>query len=125
MSAVVYQWDKLPVDHPIPLLDRRRVIGEKMMISQVTLYPGCDVASHQHENEQIALVMSGRVRFGLGVPRSSEFHEVVVSAGEVIQLPANLPHSAHALEKTEILDLFSPPSQGTGIDRQKNLGAEA
>jgi len=116
--AVVHRWNELTVDTPMPLLERRRVIGEKMMISRVLLKKGCDVPLHSHENEQFALVMSGKVRFGLGNPGEPGREEVVVSAGEVLHLPGNVPHSAFALEETLILDLFSPVSEATGIDRK-------
>ena len=35
--------------------------------------------------------------------------EVDVNAGEILFIPANLPHSAIALEDTVDLDVFSPP----------------
>jgi hypothetical protein len=34
----------------------------------------------------------------------------------VLQLPGGVPHSAYAIERCEILDIFSPPSETTGID---------
>ncbi|MDP1660515.1 MAG: cupin domain-containing protein [Phycisphaerales bacterium] len=115
---LVHNWDCLPEDAPIALLTRRRIIGEQMMISRVMLSKGCDVPSHSHANEQFAVLLSGRVRFGLGAPGTPEHREVVVSGGEVLHLPGNLPHSAFATEDSVILDLFSPPSQTTGIDRR-------
>lgn len=117
MDASVYRWDKLPTDKPMALLERRRVIGEKAMISQVRLEKGCDVPMHTHENEQFACLMSGRMRFGLGAEGSPQRREIILNAGEVLHLPSNLPHSAFALEECLILDIFSPPSAKTGIDR--------
>lgn len=99
------------------LLSRQRIVGEKAMISRVTLEKGCFVPSHAHENEQFACVLSGRLRFGLGAPDTAGHREVEVGAGEVIHLPSHLPHSARALEATVVLDVFSPPSATTGIDR--------
>ena len=79
---------------------------------------GCDVPTHAHENEQFACVISGRLRFGIGAEGSPERRTVVVGPGEAILLPANIPHSAYAEEDTVVLDVFSPPSQMTGIDRR-------
>jgi len=118
MEAQVIEWSNLPVDKPIPLLDRKRINGEHVMIAQVTLYKGCHVATHHHENEQFAWCTSGKVRFGIGAEGSSERYDVVLTAGQVLHLPSNVPHSADALEDTTITDLFSPVSEGTGIDRQ-------
>jgi quercetin dioxygenase-like cupin family protein len=44
--------------------------------------------------------------------------ELVVGPGEVLHLPSGAPHSAYAEEETLVLDLFSPPSEKTGIDRE-------
>lgn len=115
--ATRYRWDDLETDRPMALLTRRRIIGEQMMISQVHLEKGCVVASHAHDNEQFACVVSGRIRFGLGNENSSDFEQVELVAGDVLHLPSNVLHSAEAIEDTLILDLFSPPSEKTGIDQ--------
>ena len=72
--------------------------------------------THAHEKEQIAVVLSGKVRFGIGREGSEEYEEVVVQEGEVLHLPSMVPHSAEALEESLVLDVFSPPSETTGID---------
>jgi quercetin dioxygenase-like cupin family protein len=117
-NAARYRWTELPADCPMALLDRRRIVGERAMLSHVRLQKGCDVPTHAHENEQFACVLSGRARFGLGAEGSPDRREVVVEAGEVLHLPGGVPHSAFALEETVILDIFSPPSATTGIDRK-------
>lgn len=118
MSAVLYRWKDLMADKPMALLERRRVIGEKSMISQVRLQKGCDIPSHAHENEQFACLLEGSMRFGLGETGTPQWRELVLHAGEVLHLPSNCPHSAYALEDCLILDVFSPPSEKTGIDRR-------
>ncbi|MGQ0626862.1 MAG: cupin domain-containing protein [Phycisphaerales bacterium] len=112
-----HAWSELPVDAPMPLIRRQRVIGERMMISRVTLAPQFTVPSHAHENEQFVVLLSGRCRFGLGPEGTPAYREVIVVGGEVLHLPPNLPHSCVALEETIILDLFSPTSAKTGVDR--------
>lgn len=115
-NAVAYRWTDLPMDAPMALLERRRVIGEKSMLSHVTLKKGCAVPSHAHANEQFACILSGRLRFGLGEPGGPAYREVEVAAGGVLHLPSGVPHSALAVEDTVVLDVFSPPSATTGID---------
>lgn len=115
-DATVHRWSELPTDYPMEKLARQRVIGEQAMISRVVLEAGCDVPSHAHPNEQFAHVISGRVRFGLGEPGSAEFEELELGAGEILHLPGGVPHSAYAVERCEILDIFAPPSETTGID---------
>ena len=105
-------WSQTPIDSPMAGLERRRLIGEKAMISHITLRRGCSVATHSHENEQFSCVLSGRLRFGI------DGGQVLVSSGEALLIPGGVPHSAEALEDTVVLDVFSPPSQKTGIDRR-------
>ena len=73
--------------------------------------------THSHENEQFAYVVRGKIRFGIGAESGSEHEEMVLEGGEVLYLASNVPHSAVALEETLVLDIFSPPSETTGIDR--------
>jgi quercetin dioxygenase-like cupin family protein len=115
-QATIYSWSSRPTDKPMPLLERQRIIGEQAMISRVHLRKGCYVATHSHANEQFGIILSGRLKFGLGAEGSSDRRYQTVGEGEVIHLPSNLPHSAEALEDTLILDIFSPPSEKTGID---------
>jgi quercetin dioxygenase-like cupin family protein len=115
-AAARYRWSELPGDRPMPLLERRRVIGRQMMISQVLLEKGCFVPTHAHENEQFACVLRGRLRFVIGPAGDRAGSEIDVAEGEVLHLPSNVPHSALAVEETLALDLFSPPSATTGID---------
>ena len=60
-----------------------------------------------------------RFRFG---PESGRREELTLNAGEVLHLPSNLPHEATALERCLVLDVFSPPSATTGIDRESPRG---
>jgi quercetin dioxygenase-like cupin family protein len=101
----------LPTDQPMPLIDRRRIMGERMMISEVVLHPGFEVASHSHENEQFVVMLEGRAEFTIG-----DGQKVMVEAGQVLELPPNLPHACWALERCRILDMFSPVSEKTGVD---------
>ena len=116
-DATVYRWEDLPVDRPMPLISRSRIIGEKLMVSRVTLEQGFSVPTHHHENEQLAIVLSGRVRFTINEGRSDQWERTLVG-GESILLPPNCPHRAEAIETTLIFDVFSPPSEKTGVDRR-------
>ena len=99
----------------MPLIDRRRIIGERMMISDVTLHPGFEVPAHSHDNEQFVVMLEGRARFTVGEGADAEAFDVV--GGQVLCLPPNVPHACTALERCRILDLFSPPSETTGVDQ--------
>lgn len=115
--ARLHTWDSIEPDRPLPAIERRRVIGERMMISQVRLSPGFEVASHRHENEQHVVMISGRCVFGLGEIGTPEYHELEMRGGQVLELPANVWHSCRALEDSLIYDVFSPVSETTGVDQ--------
>lgn len=117
-GGTMLSWAGLAVDRPMDLIERRRVIGEKAMLSHVTLKRGCVVPSHAHENEQFVVMLSGRLRFRLGPEHDPARREVTIGPGDVLHLPANLPHWCEAQEDCVVLDVFSPPSQKTGIDRK-------
>ena len=107
-AARHFRWDDMPKESVNPLLDRRLVTGERMMLAHVYLRKGCVVPRHSHENEQITYVLSGALHFWLG---EDEAEEVVVRAGEVLTIPPHLPHKALALEDTLDVDIFSPPRE--------------
>jgi len=90
------------------LLSRRLITGDRMMLAHVYLKKGCVVPRHAHENEQLTYILEGALKFFVG---NEGEEEVVVRAGEVLHLPSNVPHEAHALEDTLDVDVFSPPRE--------------
>jgi quercetin dioxygenase-like cupin family protein len=121
--ATVHRWSDLPTDAPMPLLERQRVVGARMMISRLVLLHGFSVPIHAHENEQISCVLSGKLRFHIQDGIGGATRTIEVGAGEVLVLPPWVPHGAEAIEDCVALDLFSPPSQATGIDMQTAITA--
>lgn len=119
-SAKLYSWAEMEADKPMVDASRKRVIGQKMMMSRLELKKGCVVPMHSHENEQMCFIISGRIRFEVGEIGKPTKRTIVLSAGEVLHLPSDLPHAAFIEEDTVVLDLFSPPSATTGIDQHTN-----
>ena len=115
MSATHYRWDDLPREELNPLIGRRLIATERMMIAHVYLDEGAVVPTHEHENEQITYILEGTLRFWLG---DDESQVVDVRAGEVLHIPSHLPHRAEALEDTLDVDVFCPPREDwlTGAD---------
>ena len=105
-GATHHRWDDMPKERVNDMLDRRLITGDRMMLAHVYLKKGCIVPKHAHENEQLTYILEGALKFKLG---EAQAEELVVSAGEVLYLPSNLPHSAEALEDTLDVDVFSPP----------------
>jgi quercetin dioxygenase-like cupin family protein len=107
-SARLYRWDDLPREELNPLIGRRVITGDQMMIAHIYLAQGAIVPKHSHENEQLTYVLDGRMRFWFG---DDEAEVVEVAAGEVLHIPSHLPHKAEALVDTLDVDVFHPPRQ--------------
>jgi len=105
-GATRYRWNDLPKEQLKPDLHRRLIPAERMTLGHVYLDKGCVVPKHAHENEQLTYILEGTLRFWLG---DDEAEMVDVHAGEVLHIPARIPHRAEALEDTLDLDVFSPP----------------
>jgi len=88
-------------------LSRRLITGDQLMLTHVYLTKGCVVPKHSHINEQLTYILEGALKFLVG----DDGEEIVVRAGEVLHLPGNLPHEAHALEDTLDVDIFYPPRE--------------
>ncbi len=101
-------WDSIPEEELNPLLRRRLITGEKGMLAHVYLDKGAVVPLHSHHNEQFTYVLEGALHFWIG---DDESEEIVVHAGEVLHIPAHVPHKAEALEDTLDLDIFVPPRE--------------
>jgi len=97
-----YTWDKMDREILNPRIWRKIITGEKAMVAQVFLSKGAEVPEHSHESEQLTYILEGALEFQL------EGRRIVVSAGQVLHIPSNVPHRAVALEDTLDLDIFSP-----------------
>lgn len=117
MDATKHNWADIAEDNPISLLTRKIAKGEKMLVAEVRLYKGCHVATHHHESEQIAIMLSGKVVWGIGAEGSPERRQVPMSGGEVMILPSHVPHSVDVLEDSVIMDVLSPIGP-MGVDSQ-------
>jgi len=103
-----YRWDSMKKERVSDMLERRLITGDRMILAHVYLKKGCIVPKHSHENEQLTYILEGALKFKIG---DDGAEEIVVSAGEVLLIPSNVPHMAEALEETLDVDVFSPPRQ--------------
>ena len=108
VGATWYRWDDMPREELHEKLSRRLITGDQLMLAHVYLKKGCVVPKHSHMNEQRTLQDVGELRFLVG---DDGAEEIVVRAGEVLHLPGNVPHEAHALEDTLDVDVFYPPRE--------------
>ena len=105
-SVSFYRWSDLPEETLSPLLGRKLITGNRMMLAHVYLKKGCIVPKHNHENEQLTYILEGALRFWIGDESAEPF---VLRAGEVLVIPSHVPHKAEAVEDTLDVDVFCPP----------------
>lgn len=97
------RWKDIALEPVKPLVDRQLIVGDNIMIARVLLKKGAVVPRHSHLNEQVTYVLEGALKFSI------QDKEIVVATGEVLTIPAGMPHEAVALEDTVDLDVFTPP----------------
>ncbi len=104
-SVTKYRWADIPGEQLNPLLNRKLITGDRVMVSELELKKGCVVPAHHHENEQVTYILRGALKFEVNGK------EIILYKGDVLHIPSNVVHSAIALEDTLDLDIFSPPRQ--------------
>ncbi|HEX3437541.1 MAG TPA: cupin domain-containing protein [Pseudacidobacterium sp.] len=73
-----------------------------LMLVRHQMEKGWQGALHSHPHDQLVYVISGRLRFLGG---KSDFE---IAAGDSFVVPGGVEHQAEALEKSEVLDVFTP-----------------
>ncbi|HEX8897610.1 MAG TPA: cupin domain-containing protein [Chthoniobacterales bacterium] len=99
MSANDNPWIELA-----PGIRRRTVThGERMYQMIAELKAGSVMAPHQHPQEQIIHIISGRMKVNVGND------SCILGPGDSHYLASNVSHGVETLEDTRVLDTFSPP----------------
>ena len=81
----------------------RRVEGERITLALVELAPGAVVPGHQHEAEQMGMVVEGSVHFTIG----DEQREL--GPGGTWRIPSNVPHQVTVGSAgATVIDIFTP-----------------
>ena len=97
-----FVWETEPIEPLNQRIGRQMLNGDAMTLARITLAQGAVVPEHSHPNEQIATVLSGRVRFRLGD------EELVVDALASVLITGGVPHEVEALQDSVVLDAFAP-----------------
>jgi quercetin dioxygenase-like cupin family protein len=87
-----------------PGIQRQTLASGKTMYQMfATLEAGSKMPAHQHPQEQIVHILSGRMKLIVdGTP-----HEM--KTGDSHYLAGNVAHGVETIEETRVLDTFSPP----------------
>lgn len=104
-SAVLHRWDDVPRQEMAPGIQRRFLTTDRMTVARFALARGGVVPAHSHDHEQVSYVVSGALRFRIAG------QEILVRAGEVLQIPSWAEHSVEVVEDAEVIDMFAPVRQ--------------
>ena len=102
----VYRWDEIALEKVTEMISRKVVSGTRATLTQVYFKKGAMVPRHTHEAEQMTYVLQGTMKYVF------DAEDVTVREGEVLHVPAMIPHQTEALEDTFVLGVFSPPRHG-------------
>jgi quercetin dioxygenase-like cupin family protein len=97
-----YKLDEIPEEKVTDLFSRKFFTGEKLTFAFINMKKGCVVPLHHHDSEQFSYAITGALRFRIGD------QELTLSAGEMVEIPSNVPHEAVATEDFTGIDVFSP-----------------
>jgi len=82
----------------------RRIQGERVTLALVELAPDAVVPGHQHEAEQLGMVIEGSVTFTIGEERRK------LGPGGMWRIPSNVAHQVTTgPQGATVIDLFVPP----------------
>jgi quercetin dioxygenase-like cupin family protein len=98
-----YARSDLQLHEDVPGAHLWAVSLEHTMLTYFEVQPHSRFERHQHESEQITLVLEGELFF------ETAGQVIVVKAGEVIALPSNVPHAVFTREyAVRAVDAWSP-----------------
>lgn len=98
-------WEAIEWEVVNPNMRRKLINGAKMTVALIELKDKFVVPMHSHVNEQVTQVISGQMRFIIGEDRAKE---VLLGPGDVLVIPANLPHEAHVIGDVLETDTWTP-----------------
>lgn len=98
----LHTWSAIPLEELNPQAARRVIHSSRMTVARLFLKAGAVVPEHHHDNEQLTMMVSGKLQFVL------DGEEIIVAAGDVLEIPPHARHSVVALEDSEAWDLFAP-----------------
>ena len=100
-----YRWEEVAPKEPAEGVRMRVITGNNVQMVLFELEEGAEIPTHSHPHEQMGTVLKGRILLKVGG------EEKVLREGDAYIAPPNTPHSGKALEKSTVLDVFSPPRE--------------
>ena len=94
--------DTLTSKELMPGCHGKMVHGQQLTWAFWNIELGATIPEHHHHHEQIMYVVDGNFEFTFNVETR------VYTAGDIVPIPPNMPHSGKALTPCKLMDVFSP-----------------
>jgi quercetin dioxygenase-like cupin family protein len=84
------------------LFDVRFISTDNISIAFNEVAAGAEVPLHQHVHETIDILQEGEMEMTIGDDT------VFMTAGTVVKVPSNVPHSARIIKPSKVINIFYP-----------------
>lgn len=104
MAATIHAWRDVPPEIAFDGITRQTIHADRQTLVRYVYAPGSDFPEHAHAEEQVTVVLSGRIVFHVGGNR------IELGPGEVAIIPPHVPHGARVEggETVETINTLSP-----------------
>ena len=104
-QAQLFRLEDQPREQLPPLLQRQFLQGTNATFVKWTAKKGAVIALHHHPNEQITWFTAGRAEV------FSQGRRYLITAGDIMIIPPNVPHEFRFLDDSVDIDIFAPGRQ--------------
>jgi quercetin dioxygenase-like cupin family protein len=91
------RWDELPLEKVTEMVARKVIASGPSTLTQAYFKKGAVVPTHTHVTEMVIYVLQGALRTQV------DREDVTVREGEVLIVPAGVPHQAESLDDTFVM----------------------
>lgn len=108
-APVVIAWSDVPSEEAGPGVRRQVIHGGRQTMIRYVYSPGAVFANHAHPQEQVTVVLRGRIAFEIA-GRDGRLDRVEMGPGQVAVIPGGVAHGAAVVgdEVVETMNTLSP-----------------
>jgi quercetin dioxygenase-like cupin family protein len=112
-SAFLISWSEIPAEQVLPGIRRQVHHGQEQSVIRYVYDASSIFPVHMHPEEQMTMVLRGRIVFQVDDPASGPPREIELGPGQIVMLPGNVPHGARVIgsEEVETVNTLSPRRQ--------------
>lgn len=98
-----FKLSELPrLNVPGNLFDVRFISTNNISVAFNEVAAGAEVPLHQHPHETIDFLQEGEMEITIGADT------ILMTAGTVVKVPSNVPHSARIIKASKVINIFYP-----------------